>query len=946
MTTETNKIRAVFLAALMVLSVFAGTVAFSGSVAAAESADGGSVSNETVYEQTTNTHTVQLNATLNTTATNNPSNANYTVTFPDSPDFDLSAEDNSTVQIHGTGSGNVDVSNTYWDSANNNFTVELARTGADGSPHEQDVNLSFRLRSVVAPEVSSTTSGQASFALDTNADNTDEYSTNIQQLTVEATPEGAPELESAVHYDDTIDGGVGVELAFSEAVDVAADDITLYEGDSEVDAYTVEDTGVTGRVFVTTDGELLTGDLKVGLSSDIADVDGDTLVDTGNNSVTFAPVTVAETDDKSAYKGGNVAIIGDQTNDDVEIEGPGSYYFEGSTDTNSEVLVFNTTNRDFGQYNVSIDGSNIDSTQVTVRDLGFGVTIDDVNVTTDDTIEVDLSANAGNRDVEVDLLDSNGDSVNSTQVTTDGQGEAIVEFNTATADGGDALDTGDYTVEATDLFSGVSTASPTITVSQAADTDVNFAENVIVNQRGDFLEATIEMTQTSEATLSFGSESDGVVANATVDDADGDDQVTVLLNTYNFKTGGNIYSLPDDSDDELLDQNLHTPALDDLIDAGDYDFEVQAGDQGVGTGVTSSDDVATVTLEERSTDALRMWTGSSDEIGSVSDLEDVNEALDEGQITQSSEVAVGDLAVHQLEASGFEGALDARENEDVTSQFLTLNQSGPINLTIEEASPGANQQSQELALNSTNNLTVIADGVNDTYYIVVDTGEAQFKGGEDLPTDEDTALETNFTVINDDAGFDFTSSDLDSDENEETILEWDANEPDVTVSQPYNVSQASGQSIGGTTNIAPGTELNLRVRSQSGTSPSFLKTASPVVESDGTWSAEFDFSEQNVGDEYDIVVNANILASATEEEGTVVEAVETPTATPEPETDTSQTETDTSSPGTDTPEPDTATPEPAAGTSEPTETSTPGFGVVVALTALLAAALLATRRER
>ncbi|WP_311173112.1 choice-of-anchor D domain-containing protein [Halobellus ordinarius] len=65
---------------------------------------------------------------------------------------------------------------------------------------------------------------------------------------------------------------------------------------------------------------------------------------------------------------------------------------------------------------------------------------------------------------------------------------------------------------------------------------------------------------------------------------------------------------------------------------------------------------------------------------------------------------------------------------------------------------------------------------------------------------------------------------------------------------------------------------------------------------------------------------------------------------------TYQQQTATSEPGTDTPEPDTDTPEPDTDTPEPdtqttTDTGTPGFGIVVAIIALLAAALLAVRRR-
>jgi surface glycoprotein (TIGR04207 family) len=64
MTSETDKHRAVFLAAVMLLSVVVGTVAFSGSAAAIgdPQADGASITNTSVVETSNNTHAVELNA--------------------------------------------------------------------------------------------------------------------------------------------------------------------------------------------------------------------------------------------------------------------------------------------------------------------------------------------------------------------------------------------------------------------------------------------------------------------------------------------------------------------------------------------------------------------------------------------------------------------------------------------------------------------------------------------------------------------------------------------------------------------------------------------------------------------------------------------------------------------------------------------------------------------
>jgi PGF-CTERM protein/surface glycoprotein (TIGR04207 family) len=972
MTSLTDKHRAVFLAVLMILSVFAGTIVFSGSAAAATDpeTDGGDITNTTVVETSNNTHSIELNATLNTS---NDTTVDYIVSLSNGDNFDLSNADNSTIQFNDP--QNVSVAGTSFDRSTDNFTANISTNGK-GLDDEQ-INLSFDLTGVVAPSGPQTFA--VNFSLDNESDGTIENQTQIGTLTVQDTPSGGPELANAVHYDDTGGEGAGVELSFTEPVKIpSSTDVTLVDDDGNTVSATLNPSPspgtLDGRYFLDTSGRILTGDVEVDLTGDIEDADGNTLPtdDTEDNvSVTVAPQTVQLNDDKTIYEGGNVAIVSSSLDVPVDVEGPDEFFFEGSTDTNSEVFVLNTSGRELGEYNTSIDGSNIDNTQFTLRDLGLDIAAEDTNVSTDDTIETDVSAVAGNRDVEAVLLDSSGDELNTSSATRlDGQGEADVDFDTATADGGNELDTGTYTIEVTDNATGVTVTSSEITVSQADDESAAFTESTITEARGDILEVTVEMTETSEATINFGSDSDGVTANATVEDDDGDDQVTVFINTYRLSssgdlpnTGQSVFNLDSDSDDNILTQDTDQTATD-LIDAGDYDLEVQAGDRdfgpnNVGIEPDASDDVATVTLNERSTEGIVMHTGSAEEVGSFGDLEDVNDALSEGTLTESSEVAVGDLAVHALQASGLEGALDARANEEVTTEFTTQLTNGPLNLTIEEADPGANQDAQELNLTATN-LTVIADGPNDTYFVVVDTNNVDLGDGTGgnkapLPDDDDTALETNFTVLQDDAGtFDFTpDGEFDDDENSETFVTFDANEPEINVDEPFNVSQAEAQTITGDTNIAPGTELSLRVRSDDGVSPSFLKTASPVVQPDGTYSATLDFSEQNVGDEYTIEVNTNTLPDGpVEEDGEVVEAVATATPTPESDTDTPESGTDTPEPDTDTPEPDTATPEPDTDTPEPdtdtptsTPTSTPGFGVVVALTALLAAVLLAIRRE-
>ena len=168
---------------------------------------------------------------------------------------------------------------------------------------------------------------------------------------------------------------------------------------------------------------------------------------------------------------------------------------------------------------------------------------------------------------------------------------------------------------------------------------------------------------------------------------------------------------------------------------------------------------------------------------------------------------------------------------------------------------------------------------------------------------------------------------------------------------PVEVGAASNQTITGSTNYAPGTELTVRVRSSSDVSPGVFNTDTVTVQPDGTFSAQFDFSEQSAGDTFSVTVrkDSTQLISA---DGEVVESTTTPAPTEGDGTPSEDTETATPTETTTaTPEPaddDTATPD--EGTEQPsdgdtTTTTTPGFGVAVALVALLAAALLAGRRE-
>jgi major cell surface glycoprotein (TIGR04216 family) len=122
--------------------------------------------------------------------------------------------------------------------------------------------------------------------------------------------------------------------------------------------------------------------------------------------------------------------------------------------------------------------------------------------------------------------------------------------------------------------------------------------------------------------------------------------------------------------------------------------------------------------------------------------------------------------------------------------------------------------------------------------------------------------------------------------------------------------------------------------------------------SNGEWSVAVDLSDTDVepgnytiesddGDNTDRASVQIVEAGSLEEE-------QPDTETPEPDTETPEPDTETPEPDTETPEPDTETPEPSTDmeTEEATtEASGPGFTAAIALIALVAAALLAVRRD-
>ncbi|AKH96967.1 DUF7827 domain-containing protein [Halanaeroarchaeum sulfurireducens] len=538
--------------------------------------------------------------------------------------------------------------------------------------------------------------------------------------------------------------------------------------------------------------------------------------------------------------------------------------------------------------------------------------------------------------------------------------------------------------------------SASITVNDV-DADLNFAESSIDVTQGDVAEITVEIGDgTDTGTVLIGDyDDDGYQANISVTD-DSDDQVTFYFNTYlagmnSTELGdsdgwsGDIVSLHEDaeSDDEvtLKNEDKDYQNVSDLLETGSY--EIAAVNGNAQDAMDSPDNVGTLYIEERSTDAVNTWTISENNEDDLSDLEELSARLDDNTLTEAGTLADGDYLVSEISASGLEGMIEAEGLVDADGDVATDdfeawltdadnssadyysvsngvgsvaddNSTVGFSLYVEEADPPTNRDEAVSDFNDTGVEKVIYDKSEDTFYVAASVDTILDGDLADRYSDGDP-YNLNFDV-KDARLLDYSESDWqdDDDENWESVsaefniedadAEFDTQEIDGD--DYVTVGAAEGQTISGETNVAPGSELTVRATGED--DARFVKSDSEVVvQSDGTFSTELDFSDRAVDEEFEAKISQGALGSdGVTADGMIVEAVEEATPTEEPEpTPTEEPEpTPTEEPEptpTEEPEPTPTEPEPT-----PTETtSTPGFGISVAMLALIGAALIALRRK-
>ena len=660
--------------------------------------------------------------------------------------------------------------------------------------------------------------------------------------------------------------------------------------------------------------------------------------------------------------------------------------WEASTyDTGEEEAELNVESRR-NNYNLNISADGLDYDELEAL-FGGNSNNDPVN---------NVSQDAASDDDEIIVRGFRDDSL-------------IADFSNADIDPGEY----EFTAEVTDT-DAEDTASVTI---ESEDVDADFAESITTDAAGDVVEITVELEDSDSAFVSIGGNNVGFFDVVYIEDDDDDGDVTFQVNTRTLGTdaAADAYSSADDivetnaadegatfedADGDPFDDARDFRTSSDGLDHGDlirplqpieYNLIVSNGDFSVNDDgdlvVENERDIATLDLTEPSVGDVTIHTAPA---GATDDADNVDELLE--IVTPRENIAINDRMVIQIEADGIEGyvaqssdasleELNEGINGDALTELVDDDNNQGVNFAVESTTETTNQGPATLDFSETT--VYFGDG---QFFVVADTSSGD---SFDRSISNGNSFDVTYEyVIDDDSRYRFDDSTSppgwDSSEGDDSFPYFAAGES-VTAEAEFTledrqvsfdntnsdglievaVDEEAG--ISGTTNVAPGTDISIRMRSANDVSPRFILTDNDAeIDDDGVVSATFDTTTGTVGDEASI----SFRVGGTSVEGAdaiLVESVgdgggdgddsgngddssddggdgDDGTDGSDGDDDGSDGDGDDGGSGDDGDDGADGGDGDDGGDGG-TDDTTPGFGALVALVALIAAALLATRRN-
>ncbi len=738
-----------------------------------------------------------------------------------------------------------------------------AGASADTQNVSFDVQLSANSTEEVVVDLSEAdAAGAVPYAADVSSDN--EAAVVVSDFEIDGT-DLIIELEE--NASSTSSATITAELTHDLSDVGPARSVTVNINDSDSSQNSSDTFNVTGVDVTNDDRRVYAGQFVEATDSDSSDEEIELFRDYGDDNV-FEGV---ETADSSGF----VSFA----TDDLE--------------TGADYTLVNESDDVVGNFSLTAPSFSAEFDDESVENQGETTTTVEFDDRTRSTYSVQVTADGLDND---DLLAIFEDSDADVSQTADGVLLTDVSDGDVDANFAD-IDADDYEFEF-DVTDSVGEDTASITVEEGEDADVEFVEDTVEVTQGDTAEFEVEIIGgAEEGTLVIGNfDNDGYQAVVNITNVDDDaDTVTVEFNTYTAgdTSGGYDIVTSDDADVELNTVSGNDrQELSSILDAGDYDIYLggstidNANESNVDDFVDDADEIGGLFIDERTAGDMNLWTASSGNAEDIEDAEDVADAAEDGTLTETDTVAFGDALVHQIELDGIGGFLAATGEDDLDEMLEAALTAGVVDIEIIETdeSAGANQDPTTLddtALDADDFEVIYEGGELYVTFTEFPTDSAVWDDGTPEDGDEFTVdlvvSDERLLEVDDDEIL--TSADEDEFEDDYLVIgsefsvadrEASFDTEEVDDEDVVTVFAEEDQNVTGTTNIAPGSELDIRLAGQG--DARFRTTESDlVVQPDGTFSGTFDFSEREVGDEFTADIRGADLASSAETDGVVVE---------------------------------------------------------------------------
>ena len=903
MTDNNNPLRAVFLAALMVLWVFAGTVAFAGSTAAVSDGNLDNTSVDNIGDNSANAQTT-YNLSTSYENTNDPSSDNPSgvagveLDFSDAGRFggdvdNFTSRENVTITINDSNAPAYNESVVRTVPLQDNFTegdtIALDFQEKENVSDAATMYINFTDPVIRNPDVGDTYEVQWRSYTDVGVSG--EFKAQNASYTISG---DAADDDDERQTDREFSGGrtvwKGQILDFQARPGACNSDrdsyqLRYYEEDADQQGTLIREISLNSSNGAQIPTENVADNERIVITA-IDQSDGNRKVvdvgneDTGFNGEQTTANGVGGPGNEACYSENNT----DADNDWVEVvpQTLNASFTEDTVRKDETATMSVSSNRN--GYDLYVTADNF--TQSELNRIIEGSTSDNINedrAPSSDAVRVNgLNSSARiNFDFAGESTGNYSFTVSPTDTTpTDTAGIEVIEAETGV--GNFDSQTGAFSVNRGDLQSEEGSSEATISIQSANEIDT--------------------------LVLIIGDASRNNYETRVVAQPDSDGRIDIRMNTF---LAGNVDEGNESKaylaiNGEIVSVDRRTTKLTGVLDEGQYDLVLEDTDGGtVDRGVLNIQNSSYESLTQmRHPDTPLNTLDQESELSSNGDLSET------GMVTlaERNRSSQRDILVHKANISGVYGAFDALANTDLDSadgnQILDDAQSedpgvgqanDPIlNVSLTQINFKQNREPKEEDYRNPNQTTqfqFVIDEDNETVYLVTDVRDLEVTRETGVEANKSTQIEPRDDFdVEFDVGPGFNSTfkgGIDTyvpEGNQTTQLDVEDREAefDKQNADRVRVKNEANQTISGQTNVAPGTDVTIqadstsRVRRANDTetgdvTPIFARDTVDVQE-DGNFSSDvFDFSETEVGRNFSVSSPGTGFEDDAEKPGIVVE---------------------------------------------------------------------------